>query len=1055
MLRPILCSFALVLLAGPALLSQDTDYREDLRFAELLRARGDNDLALELLQKIGKTAPPEIARELPLEYAKTRLRVASDEPETARRLHMYRESRADFQKFIDANPGHARLAEANLDVARVLNLVGKTELNQALLTEDLKTKKEIAGQARATLVDAAGRLQAAESALDSELGKLPDPDTMTDAKKKKEAQAARTRVEEELEQTKLERALNLYDQASTYLGGSDELASGLLVKAEKLLNPLVGGAVTHPITWKARAWRGRILHQIKSADAARAVYQEVIAGGDLPAAAEGVRLARYFRMLVMQAQPNDEDKKYKGTGTGPAWRIIDSATDWRKRYPQQLWKTPEGCGVTFLLAQTYSALGDASKNPVDRQNYFSRVQNLARELETSENEFTERARRLKIQAIIKQGGFSRPIKSLRTFEDCFVRAQYEMYQLAQEMKDAKTDKEAETKRKARMANILEALKQGLSRPDARKMKTGMELNTARGQLAYWALSNGDLETAIEAGERFARDDPRSSQAAMSAVYALQAYTRLLAGKDRFEAADDRTKMFSLARYMQERWPGELAGELAAHLMAAQLVREENYPEAIKMLSQIRPTYGNYTQVLWLLADAASKAEKASLDPIPGDRVGDYRKRAVLAWEKMPESALGSDPFTNYVHVHCKGLLGAELFRYGRYTQMDELAGRLLDRLATLRFHEENDKDIAVRNQLRFELTHIKLYARYGLATNALDAGDFAKAAELLDPVVDQAAKAEETQEKVNLQKTPDLAQRLLATALRANLQLGKIDRTEKVLDVLNKVSEDGAAAGSTQILRLLASLIRTQVEEVRKKGDMDELKKAIKGYSAILDKQIAKQKGDLKPDFIRVLADCYGSMGEHGKAATELAKVPDPRAKPGSDEDRAYRGVQIALLRELRLSKTPANLKKARALLDQIRGPDKAKTKPGWGRTDLGARREHGKLLEAEEKWTEAFREWATLVKILARQAGKGGQVKENYLECYYHMVYCYVKLGEAKVGKEEKDKFLRQAAQQVVQLERSWGEDFGSEASRKRFDELFAQEPALKLAYEGLRKKK
>ena len=45
------------------------------------------------------------------------------------------------------------------------------------------------------------------------------------------------------------------------------------------------------------------------------------------------------------------------------------------------------------------------------------------------------------------------------------------------------------------------------------------------------------------------------------------------------------------------------------------------------------------------------------------------------------------------------------------------------------------------------------------------------------------------------EKTPDLAQRLLATALRANLQLGKIDRTEKVLDVLNKVREEGAAAG--------------------------------------------------------------------------------------------------------------------------------------------------------------------------------------------------------------------------------------------------------------------
>jgi hypothetical protein len=423
---------------------------------------------------------------------------------------------------------------------------------------------------------------------------------------------------------------------------------------------------------------------------------------------------------------------------------------------------------------------------------------------------------------------------------------------------------------------------------------------------------------------------------------------------------------------------------------------------------------------------------------------------------MPESSLGTDPLTNHFFVDGKLKLGRELFRFQRYQEIETLATGLLGRINKLRFNDDNDKDITVRNQLRHELVSLQLYARYGLADNAARAEDYTRAAAILDPVIDQAAK-DDSQEKTTLQKDPQLAPKLLSVALRANLQLGKIDRTETVLDLLNKVTTEGEARGTTQVLQLLAFLIRGQIEEVRKRNDKDELARAIKGYTALLDKQVAKQKGDLKPDFIRVLADCYSSMGEHAKAATELARVPDPKAKPGTDEDRLHRSVQVQLIRELRLSKLPDNLKKARKLLDEVRGPDrpKGKDRPGWARQDFGARREQGELLEAEQKWADAFREWSTLVKILAKQVGKGGQAKENYLECYYHMVYCYLKLGEQKASKPERDRFVRQAAQQAVQLWRSWGDDFGSEASKKRFDELFFKEPALKQQYDQLRLKK
>ncbi len=1039
-------ALALLLLAAPAP-AQEPDFRDDLRFAEALRARGDSDLALELLRKLAPSAPPALARELPLEFAKTRLRVASDEPDTGKRLALYREARADFEQFIRNNPGHPRLAEANLDIARVLNLQGKTELSRIYLAEDGRAKREQAAQARATLEAAARGLQAAEAELKKHLAALPAVENGDEAKKK-EVQAARRALEREVQQTQLERALNLYDQAGTYLEGSgDEAASRLLVEARKLLTPLAAGPANDPIRWKAYAWLGRITFETDTADKARAVFLDIL-NATTPAAAEAQRLARYFRLLVIKKRPNESDQAQGGANA----IIIEAGTRWRSDYRRFL-RTPEGVGLTFLLAQTLLAEADANKklDGITVSRYRLDAQALLREVEGSENEFTERARRLKITAMLKRGLLKGDVKTLANFEECFVRAQYEAMQLAQEQKEAKTPDEAEKKRKARIDTILAALQRGLSLPDAKKMKAGTELNAARSMLAYWALTAGKLPEAIAAGEGFARDDPRSGQAEMAAVYALQAYSQLVGQKHgKFEElGDERARMFALASYMEERWPRGIGGDVARHSVGLQLLREENFPEAIKKLSLVGHGYHNYALVCFQIADACTKAERGSVEPIAGDRPGDYGKRKLLALAGMPPEALGPDPSTNHIYVAGQAMLGRDLFRLRRYQQMDDLAARLLGQLLKLRFNDDEDKDRAIRNQLRAELVDIQLYARYGLADAAFAAGDHAKVVALLDPLVDVVTKSDESQEKANLQKNQQLASALLILALRSNVQLGKIDRTDLVLDVLDKVS--GEASSATNVLKLLAFLIRGQIDELRKRGDKDALAAAIKGYGAILDKRVKPQK-DVTAEFVRVLADCYSSMEEHAKAAEELAKVPEPKAaRPGSDEERHYRRVQLDLVRELRLTKEPDNLKKARQMMDGFLGEVK---KPGWGRRDLLALKEQGQLLMAEEKYKEAFDQWADLTRRLAKDAPKGGAVKEHYLECYYHMIVSYLKQGQTKAGQKERDGYLRTAALQIAGLEKSW-EDFGSEGSKKRFAELLAQEPALREQYEAVRKKK
>src|SRR5262245_44582390 len=194
-MRRSILAFALLPLLSPPAPGQEPGYRDELRFAEALRARGDNDLALELLLRLEKTASPELKKELSLELAKTRLRDAASMPEATRRLTRYREARADFEKFIADNPGHPRIPEAYLDIARTLGPQGKTELNPALSTEGADARKKPAAHARALVDEAGDRLEKAAAAQQARFDKLPDPDSIEDAAKRRAATLARFRAE--------------------------------------------------------------------------------------------------------------------------------------------------------------------------------------------------------------------------------------------------------------------------------------------------------------------------------------------------------------------------------------------------------------------------------------------------------------------------------------------------------------------------------------------------------------------------------------------------------------------------------------------------------------------------------------------------------------------------------------------------------------------------------------------------------------------------------------------------------------------------------------------
>jgi hypothetical protein len=1025
--RLAIAAWAFLLGAG-GVPAQEAPYQEDLRFVRELRARRYNDLALEYLQKLARNAPPELARELPLELAKTRLESAADEPDTTKRLALYAQAQAEFEKFLAENKGSPRAGEITLDLAQVAVMRGRTQLSRALLQETPDARDAEGARARELLVKAGIQLQQAAAELDRQVAAASDTTP--------EEKAARKRLEDERLRAELAIGLNLFDQGQTYSATAAKEAALLergkrMQAANRALEKLATQDPNNPVCWVARAWAARCLQEIGDPpDKVRARLAEILEAPPR-VAADAQRLARYFRLLVIKESPDLPREKREDI-------IIEAGNRWLIDYPTYA-RTPEGTGLRYLLGETLVEHAETLKAAGEKGAALDRARSLLRGVEATENDYTDRARRLKVVVIGKQGGFTKPVADLRSFEDCYVRAQYEIMQMGEDARKLKGD-ELEKARKAHVATLLEALGKGLKAEEARKATP--ETNSARALYAFYALNAGKYQEAIRVGEAFARSDPRSSQAAMAASYALEAHAALLAQRERQyatpeELKDDKDRLLALARYMEERWPRELAGDLARHQIAMRLMREENYPEAIKKLEALNPTYPSYALAQFQLAEAAFKAEKDRLPPLPGDKPGDYHRRALAALERIAEPPADAEPRANRIFLEAKVRLASELFRPKKYAEMEKIAQHLQQRLAATHTDTDPARDKGNREQLTLKIQDVLLYATYGLAETDFSAQRYPEVAKRLDPLVQEINEGKLPQVRKNV----PLGMALLGMALKADVQLGQLDKTRAVIKALQGLSaEGGAEAGTTAILSQLAVLIQQQVGELRKKNNEANLKKAIDGYSALLD-DIVKQTKNPTPKFVLLLARCYSNMGQHRKAVELLESAAEPPRN--SPDVNLYHGIRLMLVRELRLSK---DARKAQSVLDEILGPDKGP--PGWGRRNIDALKERLFLLEEEGKYAAAARLANDLVRQLLPKASTDNAMKEHYLECYYHVAYCFFKHGQGLSDPARKEKMLRDAANQIVQLEKKW-ENFGSDASARRFEELLAREPELKAQYE------
>jgi hypothetical protein len=1025
----------------------------DLRFVAELRKRGDAALALEYLKRLQEHPPsPELAKEIPFEIAKTTLVLAAQQPDRAQKHARFQEARGEFEKFLAGDPNSPRAAEARMEIAHVALLQGKTQLGKAL-SENSTTE---ASTARKMLADAGKQMEAAAADIDAQLKKVPESD-----------QARRRKLEADHLQAEFNLALNLYDQAQTYL--DDGIAANrrrrldALDKAKDAMEK-IAGKDDNTFGWQAAAWMGRCFNELGSPNDARKSLNKLLGKQVTPANSAALgdarRLARYFLMELPKENPSTKDSVHVAD-------TIKAARDWLKDYPRHL-NTPEGYGVRYLLAEQLLIQADGRPNSATdvKQREYAESREILKTIENNENDFTDRARRLKIALIDRQNGFKVPLEQLKTLDDCFVRSQYEMGMTGKDLaalkepKDtndpeyAKYLKDRDAAIKNRRDAAIKALEAGLARPDAKNPKGQYtaEANNVRLALAFTYLQAARFKDAIQAGEALALDDSKPGQAPTAAAYAVQAHAEYLAARaqnvaSKDELKADRDKFLAFAQIAKARWPDDLAGNLARHQIGLMHLREKQLAEGIKELFAVTPSYPEYVLVRYQISDVCRNAEKEKREP-PKDAAlpATWSEIGLKALADIPDSAFGSpEPAVNHYFLLSRIRIGQEYYAAKKYAEMEKIAQPLVARVDSVRVSADDAKDAQLRRDLKASLQEIVVSARYGLADAEYKEKSYAKVLELLDPVIIDINAGKLPQLKNN----PRLADGVLSLALNSTVQLNKPDRTKVVLQAMAAASGDGD--GSNAVLVQLLDLTRTQIDEL--KTDKDALAKAKERFESILA-EVARAQKKPSAEFAYLLAKNYSGLDRHDKAAALLETVKELEKTGTKEKDeqnqRLYHSAQAALMHEIRLT---GDKERAKKLLEDALGPQ---GKPGWGATNAEVQLEQVMTLEDDGKFAVAARladQWAG--KLRPKDEADVPR-REMYLEFYYHTAYCYYKYGMATKAKGDAakgDKAIKEAAQQLVQLEKTW-KDFGSEASAKRIGELLASESELKAQYDALKKK-
>src|SRR5713226_5587407 len=190
-----------------SLIAQESAENE-LNLVRYLRAKGWYDVARARIEELLKRNDATLAAALPIELARVNIAEARQrDPE--QRFALFTAARAQLQDFIAKNKGKTDAALASAELARLTSYHAQAILSKAMREDEARTRHERARPAEKMFIDAGKDLEEAMKAITTALKDSNNPEL-------------KTMLERELKQVRFDVAINIFDQARTYVDKSKD-----------------------------------------------------------------------------------------------------------------------------------------------------------------------------------------------------------------------------------------------------------------------------------------------------------------------------------------------------------------------------------------------------------------------------------------------------------------------------------------------------------------------------------------------------------------------------------------------------------------------------------------------------------------------------------------------------------------------------------------------------------------------------------------------------------------------------------------------------------------
>ena len=1022
----------------------------ELEMVRQLRARNWNEVAKTRIEELLLRGDPVLDAALPIELARTNIAIArQQDPE--QRLTLFTAAASQLEEFIKKNQGKPQAALAMVELARVTSYQGQAILAKAMREEENKDRHEKARSAETKFLLAGKDLAEASKAIEAA---IKDP-----------ANAAHKAVlERELLQSRLDLAVNLFDQAKTYIDrGKSSVNSQRSETMSKAIEAFkaIKGEDTSEIGWLASAWLMKCSMETTEPDAVFDYYRKIINLKDdkaaNPAIQPAVRLARYFYMQDTTLPRADDPEtighnavfgrasKVKKTTLDRLHEVQAQGEDWLKSYPNHH-RSYEGQGVRFETAQAYlteAFMEKDQKNPKLAAVYKNAGDHF-KVLGDYDGDFADRSRQLALSIEFKLVGESKT--ELKTFDQFLMKAMIErktVGELSRKMNEAKPDdvKGIEADRKKHLKGAIEALNKALELAEGTKTPTS-RVDDARFYLIGAYLFYGDAYRAAVVAENLgrAKSSRRSPDAAATAI---QTYSIL-----HTRHPDDptiRPRMFDMANFIlsQKAWSTETAASMA-HYHLALAAKKDNPKKAIEHLEKLSPEFVDYIYTqgqLVFIAQAArenveDKKEKAW-----------YVAAAKKAIERMPVFNPKEDsPSVLAMYFYAK--LEMAKFVYGeameglndpsKHLVAVKKCNEMSKYVKDLRgqFDKLPDKSISpeTREQLDFSMSIMLKYADLGIAETKFR-GDTAdrfdevlKATKTVVDAMKEKAKAIPAAEKIKL-KDYRVTGDILGLALRASVQKGDVQTGKEILNILNRLTDLEERAGGN-VVAVVLNDIAAQIKSAKGTAGFQKTRGAYIEFLDAITKEY-KDKGNFDKNAAILLAHAYMSLDMPSKAAPLFGEVKAPagidvkivknlketeeqtkKREALEEEFNRYWSVQIEYIRALRATKEKESFKTAESAADTLIKHPNAKYK-------LQATMEKNFLAEDQTKYRIAAAGWQAFMKTpgLVTNLDKK-EVQQLYFPGYFYYIRTLYRTGILDPDIKDRPKMITGAARMILNLE-------------------------------------